>query len=58
MDTGREVLGPQLAIPVPLLAVRLRIPTCWSAHDPLLSSFYLNADGNISPLSRADEGFA
>ncbi len=36
-DTWREVLGPQLTIPVPLLAVGLWIPTGWSAHDPRLS---------------------
>jgi hypothetical protein len=29
-----------LAIPVPLLAIGLWIPTDWSTHDPRLSSFY------------------
>ena len=32
-SAGGEALGPLLAIPVPLLAIRLRIPTGWSAHD-------------------------
>jgi len=27
------MLGPVLAIPVPLLTIRLRIPTSWIAHD-------------------------
>lgn len=32
-NTGGKVLGPQFAIPVPLLSIRLLIPTSRSCHD-------------------------
>src|SRR5665647_551541 len=32
-STGCEALGPLLAIPIPLQAIRLRIPTGGTAHD-------------------------
>ena len=31
-DTWREVRGPDLAVPVPLAAIRLRIPPGWTTH--------------------------